>query len=129
MKNRYEFNIKDISSVLISEQYGLKFTTIYLRKYDEYGNTTNSFIEKYKAKVLFNDDEETVEMMCGDCNMWTTFDKEDFMNEDFVFSCPHCNGETENIISEDELIDIIEETLTEDIFFDVKLEINNTLIL
>ena len=124
MRNRYEFKIEEIHNVfIVSKTSDLQYTNIYSRKYDEDGNPTRLFVQTYNAEPEEIEGDK-IKVICSRCEAWNVYDKSDYYdNEEFVIECEQCADDYEEIITEEDLVDIINSLMGED-FYDVSILIN-----
>lgn len=120
MRNKYEFKVEDINTVYIRTNDS--YNTLYIRKTVD-SQLTRDFIVQYSAPVEDLKDGK-VRAICRRCERWNNFDIHEFMGENFVYKCNHCTDDYEYIISENELIDIIQSNLNEEVYFYVEIIIN-----
>ena len=121
MANRYEFKIEEIYNVMSISKDG-DYSLMYARKPEENGEQSRLFVQTYQADPEYNG--ETVNAICPKCERWNTFNKAEYDAEGFQYHCEYCNDENEDIVTEEEIINIIQALLDEDTFFDIKLLIN-----
>lgn len=117
MKNKYEFNIEDINSVIIVTKDSSQYTTTFNRNFDN-GKPTEEFIETYSANGNF-DDEHAYTVICERCGSWNKV-----LYGTNYSSCEHCTSDYEDIVSEDELIKNILSFINDEMFWDVMIFIN-----
>ena len=128
MANRYEIRVEDINRVTIQDISGdSRYDVFYNRKFDENGNPTRDFVVVYEADPDI--DGEYIKCICKRCERWNTFKYEDWKKPGFDENqCEHCSEDYEVIMSENELVELILSYMDKDLFFDINLYINDTLI-
>ena len=132
MANKYEFNIEDINSVIITSlKHEDKYTIKCNRKMNEDGTPSTMFVETYSAEEDRTSEDGLIGVICRRCGTWNFCSKENyevFKQNDFETMCPDCDDEYENVYGEDHLIETIMSFMDEESFFDVMIFINGRLI-
>lgn len=118
MKNKYEFNIEDINSVIIVTKDSSQYTTTFNRKFEN-DKPTEEFIETYSANAVYND--LTTKLICERCGTWYDVHATSL---DYRGKCESCTSDYEDIVSEDELIERIYSFMNDEMFWDVMIFIN-----
>ena len=118
MKNTYEFNIEDINSVIIVTKDFTQYTTTFNRKFED-NKPTEEFIETYCANSIRDDDgTKNINLLCTRCGTWRK------VSHDQLSSCESCTFDYEDMVSEDEIIEIISSYINDEMFWDVMIFIN-----
>ena len=129
MRNKYEFNIEDINSVIITDLTdAFKISTNCIRKKNDDGTPSRMFVEKYSAEEDYSEDG-IIGVICSRCGTWNYYDEasyEFFKENDFKHACPACKPEDETSYDENDLIDLIQSFINEESFNDVLIFINGT---
>ena len=125
MRNRYEFNIEEINSVVIALKSEGSYTVTYKRKFDEDGMPTTEFVRTYSAEPDNSPGNGNVMMICNRCETWTEISKEELERPGFTFNCNHCSDDFEDIIDEDDVVIAIAGAMEPDVYFDIDLYIND----
>ena len=128
MGNRYEFKAEEIDKVaIISIGSEYRYDTFYTRKMDEDGNPTRLFITNWDSDPDIDGDK--VKCICKRCERWNTFNIEEWKSPEFNSNlCNYCEEDYEDIISEEDLIELVLSYMDKDLFFVVNLYINDILI-
>lgn len=121
MRNKYEFKIEEISTVKVTDKSS-NYSTTYFR-IEKDSKLTRDFIVFYGAPPEELDDK--ISVICPRCERWNTFDPDEYKSKDFKYKCKYCDDDYKEIIGETSLIDVIQSYLTEDLYFDVDLMIND----
>lgn len=133
MKNKYEFNIEDINSVvIIDKKPGSDYCTVYARKYDESNNKTMEFIETHHSNAEINKNTGEIKVLCSRCGTWNNYyinNTEDYDINNIEFECKFCTEGYQIIYTEDEMIGLIMSFMDKDMFNTIKIIINNTEII
>lgn len=116
MKNKYEFNIEDINSVIIVTKDHTRYTTTFNRKFED-GEPTEEFIETYSANITLNPNPGIFKIVCERCGTWRKVVSQDI-------PCESCTSDYEDVVSEDELIERIYSFMNDEMFWDVMIFIN-----
>ena len=128
MRNRYEFNIDKINVVMIESKSEGFYTNVYMRKIDEHGKRTRKFVRTFHAEPDDSVGNGNILILCNRCESWNEVSKDKLDDPDYEFKCKHCTEDYEDIITEEELINAINGAMDPDVYFDIKLIINNIII-
>ena len=127
MKNVYEFNIEDIKTVkIVTLTDEFKYTLVYTRTKVLHEDT---FYLSHDALPDLTVDGE-VSIICPKCGIWNKFSEEFYNSEEYKFTCSSgkCIDRFYDVISEDELIDVIMSYMDEGVFNELEITINDILI-
>lgn len=124
MRNKYEFDIADIESVIIKSKSEGHYTVIYERKLDENRQPTREFVRSYDAEPDPSPGNGEMIVLCSRCETWNTVSKMEFDNPNYKFRCNHCSEDYEDIVTEDDLVSAIAGSMDPDVYFDIWLFIN-----
>jgi len=123
VKNSYEFNIEDINNVKFISHGKFTYTINYKRICDENNNPTLYFKEEHQAEIETTDNDH-IGKVCSHCGSWNYFHRSLYEDENFVYSCEHCDG-SDIIQPEEEVVDMISSFMNESDFQDIDIYIND----
>lgn len=126
MRNRYEFNIEDINSVIITT-IDDQCSTICTRKENNDGTPSRLFVERFSAENDI-DDDGNIGVICPRCGTWNYYDNSSYnylkkTNSDFDH-CADCPKNYEISYDEEDLISLIQSYLNKESFCKVDIYIN-----